>query len=155
MIFFFGRLRRYSRSFAEPSISRPDNNQEHTPGGPGLAIYRLFEQTVFDPEEIGVIVQAFECALQRLQIADRQGPQAHTLARFVMRSAGEGVQDAETICHNAAQAMQFHRVAQGRFPARNVTPLGSNKKRPGTGPGREDLALHATQVSGTGSSDRP
>jgi hypothetical protein len=66
-----------------------------------MPIYRLFEQTTFEPDDIAIIVAAYECAKTELHITDPAGADATALAKVVMRIAAEGDLSAQELCARA------------------------------------------------------
>jgi hypothetical protein len=48
---------------------------------------------VFDPDDIKVLVTAFEAALQKLQLVDRTGPTTILVAKRIIALAQQGERD--------------------------------------------------------------
>ncbi|HWM49605.1 MAG TPA: hypothetical protein VNR11_22110 [Xanthobacteraceae bacterium] len=71
-----------------------------------MAVHRLFRQTVFGPEDIEVIVAAYEHARDTLGISDPASSAATVLAKTVMRLAAEGPLEEERICARAISSVR-------------------------------------------------
>lgn len=63
-----------------------------------MAIYRLLENSAFEPEGIKRLEAAYELALVQLGLKDRNDPLTETIARLVIEVAQTGEKDHETIC---------------------------------------------------------
>jgi hypothetical protein len=67
-------------------------------GAAGTPIYRLFEQeSVFTPEEISAISDAFEAALHDLGLVNRSDPLVETVAAKIIELAKAGERDRERL----------------------------------------------------------
>ena len=63
------------------------------PGFHPMPLTRFLQNTSFGPEEIAVLVAAFEGVLRELDFADRAGPAAEMAARKVVELAKQGERD--------------------------------------------------------------
>jgi hypothetical protein len=64
-----------------------------------MPVYELIRQeAVFSPEEVSVITQAFEAALQGLGLVNRSDPVAETVARKIIDLARMGERDPDRLC---------------------------------------------------------
>lgn len=62
-----------------------------------MAIYRLFRNSAFGPDEIQLMSSAFEGALRALELKDRSDPITQTVAGKIIELAQRGVRDADTL----------------------------------------------------------
>jgi hypothetical protein len=62
-----------------------------------MAIYRIFQTGVFEPEEIEIMSAAYEDALSVLQLANRQDPITELVARKIIAVARSGERDPPRI----------------------------------------------------------
>jgi hypothetical protein len=62
-----------------------------------MAIYRLLQQTAFTPEDITLLVTAYEDCLRVLNLADQPDSKAEAVARAVIEIAQTGVRDPAQI----------------------------------------------------------
>ena len=60
----------------------------------------------FAPEDIAVLTAAFELALHKLELADRQDPFVVVLAKFVIELAKEGERDPDKLCEGALKILR-------------------------------------------------
>jgi hypothetical protein len=58
-----------------------------------MAIYRLLQQTAFTPEDIALLVTAYEDCLSVLKLADQPDSKTEAIARTVIEIAQTGVRD--------------------------------------------------------------
>jgi len=63
-----------------------------------VAIYRLLQKSAFEPDDIKRLGEAYELALVRLQLADRNDPITDTVARFIVEAAQTGEKLPDKIC---------------------------------------------------------
>ena len=61
------------------------------------------EGVVLSPEDIAAIVAAYEAALERLKVADREAPMALLVAKTTLQIAREGERDPERLCERVIQ----------------------------------------------------
>lgn len=67
--------------------------------GPGvMAIYRIFEKSAFEPEDVRRMSEAYEDALLRLELKDRNDPLTEIVARLIIEIAQTGEKDPARIC---------------------------------------------------------
>jgi hypothetical protein len=62
-----------------------------------MALYRIFQTGVFEPEEIEIMSAAYEDALSVLQLANRQDPITELVARKIIAVARSGERDPTCI----------------------------------------------------------
>ena len=62
-----------------------------------MAIYRLLQKTAFTPEDITVLVKAYEDCLRVLNLADQPDSKTEAVARAVIEIAQTGVRDPAQI----------------------------------------------------------
>jgi hypothetical protein len=62
-----------------------------------MAIYRLLQQTAFTPEDITLLVTAYEDCLRELGLADQSDSKTDAVARAVIEIAQTGVRDPSRI----------------------------------------------------------
>ena len=60
----------------------------------------------FAPEDIAVLTAAFELALSKLELTDRQDPLAVVLAKFIIELAKEGERDPGKLCEGALKILR-------------------------------------------------
>lgn len=63
-----------------------------------MAIYRLLQQTAFSPEDITLLVKAYEDCLRTLRLSDQADAMTEAVARAVIEIAQTGVRDPAQIC---------------------------------------------------------
>jgi len=61
----------------------------------------------FEPEDIEKLTTAFELALSKLELVDRQDPLAVVLAKLIIELAKEGERDPEKLCDGALATPPF------------------------------------------------
>jgi hypothetical protein len=69
-----------------------------------VPIVRFLEKTSFGPDEVKVLVQAFEDALRTLKV-DRNDPTALALAKSIIELAGQGGRDPILMRQRALQSV--------------------------------------------------
>ena len=75
--------------------------------GPDVPIRVLLHGDVwFTPEDIAALTAAFELALSKLELADRQDPLAVILAKFIIELAKEGERDPDKLCEGALKILR-------------------------------------------------
>jgi hypothetical protein len=63
-----------------------------------MAIYRLLQQTAFSPEDIALLVKAYEECLHQLKLSGGVNEQTEAVAKAVIEVAQTGVRDPGQIC---------------------------------------------------------
>ena len=63
-----------------------------------MAMHRLVQESVFDPEDTQRMGAAYERALVRLDLKDRNDPLTDFIAKLFIEVARTGEKDPETIC---------------------------------------------------------
>jgi hypothetical protein len=69
--------------------------------GASVAIYRLLQQSAFEPDDVERMASAYEQALIELGLADRNDPLTEVLAKLIVEVAQTGEKDSKTICARA------------------------------------------------------
>jgi hypothetical protein len=62
-----------------------------------MAIFRLLQQSAFTPEDIALLVSAYEDCLRHLKLADGSDPTAEIVARKIIEFAQKGVRDPKRL----------------------------------------------------------
>jgi hypothetical protein len=62
-----------------------------------VAIYRLFQKSAFQPEEVSCMAAAYEDALQVLNLRDRSDPVTEIIAKQIIAVAQTGVTDPKEL----------------------------------------------------------
>ena len=76
--------------------------------GPDVPIRILLHGDVFfEPQDIEKLTTAFELALSKLELVDRQDPLAVVLAKLIIELAKEGERDPEKLCDGALAIPPF------------------------------------------------
>jgi hypothetical protein len=77
------------------------------PVGEGrMAIYRILQKSTFSPEEVARMEQAYELALAKLNVLDRNDPITEVIAGHVVAVARTGEESALRICDLALDALR-------------------------------------------------
>jgi hypothetical protein len=63
-----------------------------------MPIYRLLQQTAFTPEDIALLVKAYEDCLRALNLANQPDSRTEAVARAVIELAQTGLRDPARIC---------------------------------------------------------
>jgi hypothetical protein len=63
-----------------------------------MAIYRLLQQTAFSPEDIALLVKAYEECLQKLNLPSQVNPRTEAVAKAVIEVAQTGIRNPGEIC---------------------------------------------------------
>ena len=88
-----------------------------------MPINRLLEKSLFEPEEIKAMVQAFDAACDKLQLANRDDAFGQLVARKVVDCVRGGVLDPHRMCELVvSEFQQFARDASST----SVANPGSN-----------------------------
>jgi hypothetical protein len=61
--------------------------------GWGMPLHRLLQDKAFGPDEIAVMVTAFEDALRELRLTDREDPATLMVAQRIIEAAKQGDRD--------------------------------------------------------------
>jgi hypothetical protein len=69
--------------------------------GDGMTIYNLFKSTPFGPEEIQILVVAYEETLRALGLVQRRDALTELVAQKIIAIAQTGVRDASVIAKRA------------------------------------------------------
>jgi hypothetical protein len=70
-----------------------------------VAIYRLLQNSVFGPEEVGRLAAAYEDALTALGLSDRNDPVTELVAKKIIEVARTGEADPARISKLAIKAL--------------------------------------------------
>jgi hypothetical protein len=68
-----------------------------------MPIYRLLERSSFGPDEIKIIVSAYERACQEIKLTNRADLPTEQVAARVFRIAQTGERDPQIICERAVR----------------------------------------------------
>lgn len=68
-----------------------------------MPIYRLLQRSSFGPDEIKIIVSAYERACEEIKLTDRADPRSEQVAAKVFRIAQTGERDPQIICERAVR----------------------------------------------------
>jgi hypothetical protein len=71
-----------------------------------VAIYRLLQKSAFEPEDVKRMEAAYELALVRLALKDRDDPLTETIAKFIVEAAQTGETQPDKICMLALVLMK-------------------------------------------------
>lgn len=72
-----------------------------------MAIYRLLQNSAFQPDDIKRMADAYERALILLHLGDRRDdPLTETVAQYIIEIAQTDEKDSETICAIALQRLR-------------------------------------------------
>lgn len=69
-----------------------------------MAIYRLIQDSSFEPKDIEAMSTAYEAALQILGITDRNDPITEALAKNIVDHAKRGERNPVELCGQAVDA---------------------------------------------------
>jgi len=70
-----------------------------------MAIYRIFQERVFEPEDVICMAQAYESALMTLQLSDRQDPFTEIVAKKIVEVAELGERDPNRLRDRALEQL--------------------------------------------------
>jgi hypothetical protein len=76
-----------------------------------MAIYRLLQNRAFGPEEIDLMVSAFEQALVVLALKNRDDPATELVAKHIIKVTQTGECDPAAICSQAVAELVSSRAA--------------------------------------------
>jgi len=76
-----------------------------------MAIYRLIASGTFGPDEIRVMVAAYEGALLDLHLTDRNDPLTELIARSIVNVTAIGERDSQKVMERALNALGVRRTA--------------------------------------------
>lgn len=62
-----------------------------------MAIYRIFEKSAFEPEDVKRLGDAYEQALKELKLNNRLDPLTETIAQYIIEVAQTGERDPARI----------------------------------------------------------
>jgi hypothetical protein len=71
-----------------------------------VAIYRIFEQRPFLPEDVRRLGDAYEMVLTELGITNRLNPITETIAQYIIEIGQTGEQDPARICDLTIKRIQ-------------------------------------------------
>jgi hypothetical protein len=80
-------------------------------GGASVAISRLLQKSTFGPEDKMRMCEAYELALQHLELKDRDDPLTETIAKYIVEATQTGAKEPEIICHQALILLRRGRKA--------------------------------------------
>jgi len=70
-----------------------------------MSIHRLFQNAPFSPDEIAVLVAAYEASLKKLELVDRDDPITQMIAKKIIEFGQRGVRDPERLSDLAMSEM--------------------------------------------------
>jgi len=70
-----------------------------------MSIHQLFRDTSFGPEEITLLVSAYEVTLKKLGLVDRDDPITQMIAKRIIELGQRGVLDPEHLSELAMRKM--------------------------------------------------
>ena len=70
-----------------------------------MPIYRLLQNSPFGPEEIAVLTDAYERALSKLSLVDRNDPLAEIIAKKIIELGQRGVRQTEQLIELAMKEL--------------------------------------------------
>jgi hypothetical protein len=76
-----------------------------------MAIYTLFQNTVFEPKDIKRLVTAYEHTLWALRLKDRDDPITRLVAEKIIAVGRLGIEDPTEISKLALKGLGSHRAA--------------------------------------------
>ena len=62
-----------------------------------MSVHQLFRKTAYSPEEIAVLVAAYEATLKKLRLVDRDDPLTQMIAKKIIELAERGVREPEQL----------------------------------------------------------
>jgi hypothetical protein len=71
-----------------------------------VAIYRILQKSAFGPEDTKRMSDAYERALEVLELKDRDDPLTETIAKLIIEIAQTGEKDPKTICAQALSRLR-------------------------------------------------
>ena len=71
-----------------------------------MAIYRLLQNSAFEPEDIARLASAYELALNILKLESQNDPFTETVARKIIDVAQTGEKSPERICAQAVERIR-------------------------------------------------
>jgi hypothetical protein len=71
-----------------------------------VAIYRLFQNSVFGPDDIQRLSTAYESALRALELNDRDDPITQIIAKRIIEAAQTGLRDPDSLCATAIKDLR-------------------------------------------------
>jgi hypothetical protein len=71
-----------------------------------MTIHRLLQNTAFGPDEIAVMVAAFEDALRELGLSNRADPATEIVAEKIIELAQCGERDRARLCQQAVELVR-------------------------------------------------
>ena len=72
-----------------------------------MSIHQLFQNTAFGPEEITVLVAAYERTLKKLGVVERGDPLTEMIAKKIIEIAQRGERDPEQLTALAMSELGF------------------------------------------------
>jgi hypothetical protein len=72
-----------------------------------MAIHRLLKNCTLEPKEVSRITAAYEQALDKLCVKDRDDPLTEMIARRIIKIAQTGIKDPAAISAQAIQELEI------------------------------------------------
>lgn len=76
-----------------------------------MAIYRLLQKSAFEPEDVKILIAAYEMGLSQLGLRDRNDPATELLAKLIIEVGQTGEKTPEKICAVALSQLGIDRAA--------------------------------------------
>jgi len=76
-----------------------------------MAIYKILEQSAFEPEDVERLAAAYELALRDLGLKSRGNPITEIIAKRIINVAQTGVKDPQRICALVIEQLGLSRSA--------------------------------------------
>ena len=67
------------------------------------------DETVFSPEEVGILISAFKTTLQQAGLVDREDPITLMVAQEIIAIARDGERDPQKLCARTLAALGLER----------------------------------------------
>jgi hypothetical protein len=71
-----------------------------------MAIYRIFRERAFEPEDVIIMSRAYESALVALQLTNRQDPLTEIVAKKIVEFAESGERDPDRLRNRALEEIR-------------------------------------------------
>jgi hypothetical protein len=92
-------------AFVRVPLAAPSYAQTVPAADAAVPIHRLLEKQSFGPDEIRVLVIAFEGALRALRLVDRPDPATEIVAKKIIELAQQGERDPDRLRERAVQSL--------------------------------------------------
>ena len=75
-----------------------------------MAIYRHLSEASFGEADVALLSEAYECALRKLRLADRQDPVSEVVATKIIEIFRSGEHDPPTLCTRVIEELGGQRM---------------------------------------------